>query len=101
MLERAERKGDTARAAALSEELKQPPFPLALNYLWRSFIRLRGRKGCGFSGAEPITWPEIDAYTRQTRTSFAPWEIELLEELDGLYLEVLARVKKSSEGAQS
>lgn len=94
MLERAERKGDAQRAAALAEELKQPPFPLALAYLWRAFIRLRGRKGCGFSGPEPITWPEIDAFTRQTRSRLAPWEIEVIEDLDSLYLEVLARVKK-------
>jgi hypothetical protein len=60
--------------------------PMALDYLWRIFHRLRRRKaGNGFS-AVPIEWPDLDAFLRLSALSLAPWEIEILEDLDDLFL---------------
>jgi hypothetical protein len=75
-----------ARLAKYQAELDCPPLPLALDYLWRIFNRLRRRKcGNGF-GSSPIEWPDVDAFLRLSRIELAPWEIEILEDLDDLFL---------------
>ncbi|MCV9960383.1 hypothetical protein OIU34_00590 [Pararhizobium sp. BT-229] len=67
-------------------ELALPPFPVALEYLWDSFNRIRRRKGGGFGGQNPIEWPDIDAFCRHSRLRFETWEIEIIESLDDLFL---------------
>jgi hypothetical protein len=37
-------------------------------------------------GPAPIEWPDIDAFVRRAGVSLAPWEIELIEQLDDIYL---------------
>lgn len=59
---------------------------MALEYLWRAFNRLRRRKGGNGFAALPIEWPDIDAFVRNTRFDLAPWEIEIIEDLDDLFL---------------
>lgn len=63
-----------------------PPFPRALAYLWRAYLRLRRRAAVGMSGPQPIGWQDIDAFARRAGMRLAPWEIEILEELDDIYL---------------
>ncbi|WP_293510060.1 hypothetical protein [Parvibaculum sp.] len=65
--------------------------PLALRYIWTTYHRLRGRKGAGLNGAEPISWPDIDAFMRMTGNRLAPWEIQLLESLDNIFLSALSK----------
>jgi hypothetical protein len=60
---------------------------MALFYLWRIFNRLRRRVGSNGFGANPITWPDIDAFCRHSRFYLVPWEIEILEMLDNVFLE--------------
>lgn len=86
MLERAERKGHAGRIAELSAKLAQPEFPAALHYLWRIFRRIRRRKGAGMSGPSPIEFPDLDAFQRASRVRLAPWEVEVIEALDDLFL---------------
>ncbi len=74
------------RIAELEAEIALPSYPSALDYLWTIFTRLRRRKGAGFSGPLPIEWPDIDAFIRNGRMRLSPWEIEIIEELDDLYL---------------
>lgn len=74
----------------MQEKLAVPPFPQALAYLWRAFRRIRGRKGGGF-GPSPIEWPDIDAFVRNSAFPLAPWEIEVIEDLDDLLLASLAK----------
>lgn len=85
-LDRAERRGKTEEAEKLSQQLAMPPFPEALGYLWAAFNRLRTRKASGFNGPSPIEWPDIDAFLRRSGMRLAPWEIELIEEIDDIYL---------------
>jgi hypothetical protein len=60
--------------------------PIALDYLWRIFNRLRRRKGSGGFSSSPIEWPDIDAFLRLSGVKLVPWEIEILEDLDDLFL---------------
>lgn len=74
----------TKAIADLEAELRMPPFPRPLGYLWRAYLRLRRRTPAGFNGPQPVEWPAIEAFARLF--DFAPWEIELLEALDDIYL---------------
>lgn len=85
-LERAIRKNRPDVAAELEAELWCPPFPVALNYVWRAWVRLRRRIGAGMNGPQPITWADIDAFVRRTGIRLDPRDIELIEALDDLYL---------------
>jgi hypothetical protein len=90
MLERAERKNHAPRIAELTKKLATPPFPPALHYVWKAFFRMRRRKGAGFSGPAPLEWSDFDAFVRRSGLNLSPWEVELLERLDDLYLAALA-----------
>lgn len=48
-------------------------------------MRIRRRKGGGF-GLSPIEWPDIDAFVRNSQFNLAPWEIEVVEDLDDMFL---------------
>jgi hypothetical protein len=75
------------KRAEYEAELSMPRLPGAVLHVWRSYQRLRKRKGSsGFSGRSPLEWPDIDAFLRITRVSLTPWEIELIEDLDDLFL---------------
>ncbi|NEU95043.1 phage tail assembly chaperone [Bradyrhizobium uaiense] len=77
---------DPQRKAAREAILTVPPIPKALTYLWRIYDRLRRRKGGNGFALSPIEWQDIDAFLRRTQTDLAPWELEILEMLDDLYL---------------
>jgi hypothetical protein len=59
-----------------------PPFPASLSYLWSIFLRISNRRG----QPGPLLWSEIDAFLRVSKVRLAPWEIEVIEELDRLYV---------------
>jgi hypothetical protein len=73
------------RRREYEEELRGPPFPSELAYLWKIFGRLSNRRSMGFA-ASPIGWADIDAFCRLSQTKLQPWEIEIIEDLDALYL---------------
>lgn len=95
--DRAEARGDAKRVADLEAELSCGPFPKPVGYLWRAFWRLRRRKGGSGFGLSPIEWPDIDAFVRNARVALVPWEIELIEDLDDLYLVARGKVSDGSE----
>ena len=63
-----------------------PPFPTPLLYLWRTYNRLRGRKGSSGFGVSPIEWPDIQAFLSVTSSSLLPWEIVMIERLDDTFM---------------
>jgi hypothetical protein len=81
-----ERTRNVRRKAELEAEISLPPYPLSLDYLWSIYSRLRRRKGAGQFGPLPIEWPDIEAFCRIGKISLSPWEIEIIETLDDLYL---------------
>jgi hypothetical protein len=82
---------DPVKRARREAELECPPLPHAANVLWRVFMRLRRRKGSNGFAASPIEWPDIDAFLRLSRLTLTPWEIEIVEGLDDLFLKNQAR----------
>lgn len=67
-------------------ELYGVRIPIAGLYLWQVHQRLRRRAGSSGFGPNPISWPDIDAFTRHARMSLAPWELEIIEMIDDLYM---------------
>lgn len=86
-----ERSRIAKKIAEYEEALALPPFPQALRYIWVAFWRLRRRKGGSGFGPSPIEWADIDAFLRHTRLPLVPWEIEMIETLDDLYMAQQAR----------
>ena len=78
-----------------------PPFPVAMAYLWKAYMRLRRRKSMGFNGLNKIEWPDIDAFMRASRFPLAPWEIEIIEDLDDIYCRVSADIRAGTAGTAS
>lgn len=83
------RASDPAQRRRIEDELASPLMPLEVRYLWSAFGRLSGRRRFSEAGAHPIGWDELDAFSRLTGAAFAPWEIEVIEMLDRLFLESL------------
>lgn len=73
------------KRAEYEAQLAMPPFPAAVAYLWDTFWRLRRRKGGGF-GPAPIEWPDIAGFTAFTGVRLAPWEVEIIEDLDDCFM---------------
>lgn len=98
MLERTRRPD---RRAELEEELAGAPFPAELFYLWRIYNRLRRHQGSSGFGPLPIGWPEIDAFIRNSKFALAPWEIEVIEDLDDLFLKAQAESQRANGSGKS
>jgi hypothetical protein len=58
------------------------------------FRRLSARRGSSGFGVNPIRHADIEALCRLTRMRLDPWEVEAIEDLDGLFLAEQARMAK-------
>lgn len=74
--------------------------PRELFYLWRTYNRLRRRQGSSGFGPLPIGWPEIDAFIRHSKFNLAPWEVEVIEDLDDLYLKVQGEAMRNKTNSE-
>jgi hypothetical protein len=73
-----------------------------LDYLWRAFHRLSGRRGSNGFGPSPISWADIDAFVRYSKMRLAPWEVEIIEMLDDLWRNEQAKaMQPEKSGAES
>lgn len=96
LIERSIKSGKPPKHRAEWEaELAGEPFPPELIYLWKIHQRLRRRQGNGF-GLSPVSWPAIDAFARFYRLNLPPWEVQIIEDLDDLFLKVLSDRKKTA-----
>ena len=76
--------------------LDVPPIPEAVSYLWNTFLRIRSRIGADAMGnPRPIAWADLDAFNRLSGLRLRPWEIDIIEQLDAVYLEAKAKVSAS------
>jgi hypothetical protein len=99
-IKRAEQSGNAARVDLLRAEIKQKPLPIAAYPVWLAFCRLSGRRGGTGFGPSPIGWLEIEAYQRLAGIRLSPWEIEMIEMLDRLYLDRLAAVSEAARNKE-
>jgi hypothetical protein len=64
-----------------------PPLPPSLTYLWNIFLRLSARRGSTGFGPALIAWSEMEAFQRLTGFHLKPWEVEIIEMLDVLFID--------------
>lgn len=85
-LERVRARGKADRIAELEAQLFPAPAPRPMLYLLAHFYRIRSRKAGHGSGIPPWEWPDLTAYCTHAQVAFCPWEVEILEALDILYV---------------
>lgn len=94
LVERSIRGGKPeSHRAVWEDELAGAPFPEELVYLWRIYNRLRRRQGSSGWGPLPVSWSAIDAFVRHSKFNLVPWEVEIIEMLDDVYMRVNSKRK--------
>ena len=73
------------------ERLNPPDFPEVLSYIWTWFTELHNARPRTGMGASPITYSEIAAWSSLTRVAPSPWEISVIKQIDGVFLNVSAK----------
>lgn len=81
-----DRAKNPARKLEYQRELAAPPAPASLIYLLQIYHRIRRRKAGNGFGPSPVEWPDIDAFVRNAGIVLAPWELEIIETLDDVFL---------------
>jgi hypothetical protein len=71
----------------VSDPLPKPP--KLLGYLWVWFCELSSARTSNGYGLNPITFPEIDAWTCLMGVRPTPWETSVLRRMDAATLSVL------------
>ena len=67
--------------------LIETPLPYFAVPLWQSFWMLHDtRQGAAMGGLQPISYLEIDAYSRLMQVSLEPWEVEIVKRMDNAFL---------------
>lgn len=66
-----------------------PPveFPEVMSHVWQIFVKLHKRRPSGF-GPSLITYEQIQAWKNLAEHPLMPWEVEVIEQLDELYMRV-------------
>lgn len=59
-----------------------PEYPEELDYLLGWARALHGRSGISEAGIAPLSYIEVDAFARRTRTDIEPYEVDALMALD-------------------
>ena len=72
-------------AYEIEDEEQEPPFELRFH--WRCFHELSSRRSYSGSGPQPIAYSELVAYQQVINVYFLPWELDLLIQLDNIWLE--------------
>ena len=81
-----------ARSNCKSLLPEEPELPYVVEHIWAWFQELNATRGGGF-GPGPITWAEIDSWSRRTGIEPTPWEARMVRMLDREYLKVPAEEK--------
>jgi len=71
------------------------------DYLWTMFLDLSRSRMFIDSGPLGIPPSEIDAWARLNARTLAPWEVAVLRDLDGAFLTVTAKLRRSQNGSKS
>lgn len=86
------------QGAFVPPEYLSLPFPDLVSHIWEWFIELhRCRTSNGF-GVNPITYIDIDAWSRLTRRKPTALEIRAITQIDAAFLTVQAKQSQKKKG---
>jgi len=78
---------------------REPPFPVGEAELFRIFQELNAARGHNGFSYNPLSYAELDAYSRLTGRSLSPWEVRMLKRLDMIYLTAHGKGQKIASKA--
>jgi hypothetical protein len=96
-LENRRGKATEAKRTEVEALLSLPDFPEEYTFAWSSFFDLNSSRGSNGFGSNPISYSEIDAYTRLTRKVLLPYEIAAIQILDNCFLKAQNELHKSAQ----
>lgn len=85
-----------ARLEQVEKQTKKRPkelddlieFPKEMVYQWQDFIALHNKRSSNGFGVNPISYQDMHAYFALTKYSPEQWELDLINALDGVFLEI-------------
>lgn len=92
---------------ALRDHLRlkgRPRVPEAGRLLWSAFIEISAARGFYQFGPAPISFAEIEGWSRLTGTPLAPHHVEIIRAMDEAFVEHFqnaARGEKTPEGVET
>jgi len=104
MMERAKDRLSRQLCDALTAHLRSkeaPRLPDAGQALWKAFTALSAARGFHQYGPNPISFTEIEAWARLTRTPLQPHHVEIIRALDVVFLEHFAPGKRAPDGVKA
>lgn len=69
-------------------------------YQWRYFVELHGKRSSNGFGVNPISYQDMYAYFKLIRYTPEEWEIDLINQLDSVFLEVYNKQQESQQKSQ-
>lgn len=89
-----------AKRAEFEARLYLPDFPEEYTFAWSSFFDLNNCRGSNGFGVNPISFSEIEAYTRLTGKVLLPYEINAINIIDSCFLKAQNDLHKSAQKAK-
>jgi len=68
------------------QDLIGPSFPKEMSPQWSVFTELHRRRGHGFSGPLPLTFLDLDAWSRLTGNTLSGLDVRVIMLLDDTYI---------------
>lgn len=60
--------------------------PQSLMYIWEWFMDLHRSRGSNGFGVNPLSWTEIKSWSDLMRKDLEVWEVQVIKNIDGLFL---------------
>ncbi len=89
-----------AKRAEFEARLHLPDFPDEYTFAWEAFFDLNQCRSSNGFGVNPISYTEIDAYTRLTGKVLLPYEINGINIIDSCFLKAQNDLHKSAQKAK-
>lgn len=86
-----------ASAGLPPPEFDESPCPPELAYLLAWWAELTAARQGGFSGANPISYSEIEAWSRLSCVALSHWEVALLRRIDVAFVRSVADGRSSAD----
>jgi hypothetical protein len=78
----------------MPEQLTFIPCPEEVKYLWEYFKRMNKRRTTNGYSVNPITDEGVEAWARRRGIVFTPFENDMLDALEAVYLSIKNKAKK-------
>ena len=80
--------------SALIQLKESPDIPFYIEHIWEWFWQIHKGRTYGMSGPNPITWENILAWRNLLDIQIRPIEIEIINEMDSVYLKYISDKNK-------